>query len=139
MHRIEALPVESLRTDAFMALLRGAAGQDDDELQRLVEEVLPTMATIGIHEGPDPVAFATYHPGEEAAVLEYLAVHASLRGLGMATALVRFIRASHPSRPLLAETDDDAVGFYRRLGFTIETALPDPRWPGSPRYRCTLT
>lgn len=36
-----------------------------------------------------------------------------------------------------AETDADAVEFYRRCGFTTE-GLVDRRFPGTPRFRCTL-
>ena len=52
--------------------------------------------------------------------------------------LVDAIRSTHPGLPLLAETDNDAVDFYRALGFTVEPRPPDRRWPGRPRYRCTL-
>lgn len=138
MHRIEALPDDSLRTRAFVALLRDAAGQEDQELHRLIADVLPVMATIGVLEDAEPVAFASYRAHGRANMLEYLAVRASHRGRGAGTALIRFIRAEDPGMPLIAETDDDAAGFYHRLGFTVETAPPDPRWPGRLRYRCTL-
>lgn len=37
---------------------------------------------------------------------------------------------------IIAETDMDAVGFYRRYGFSIE-ALGE-KYPGVERYKCTL-
>ena len=40
------------------------------------------------------------------------------------------------SGQVVAETDDDAVGFYRALDFDIGPAPSDPRWPGRRRYRC---
>ena len=60
------------------------------------------------------------------------------RGRGIGASLVDAIRSTHPGLPLLAETDHDAVAVYRALGFTVEPRPPDRRWPGRPRYRCTL-
>jgi ribosomal protein S18 acetylase RimI-like enzyme len=39
---------------------------------------------------------------------------------------------------IIAETDDDAVGFYRKFGFDI-LALGDKYGAGIVRYKCTLT
>ena len=39
---------------------------------------------------------------------------------------------------MVAEADDDEVGFYRRPGFEVPPAEPDRRWPGRPRYTCVL-
>lgn len=38
--------------------------------------------------------------------------------------------------PIVAETDDDAVGFYRKIGFTT-TEFLHPRWNVT-RYKCVL-
>lgn len=38
--------------------------------------------------------------------------------------------------PILAETDDDAVGFYRKIGFEA-IGFQHPRW--GMRYTCVLT
>ncbi|SJN21123.1 hypothetical protein FM119_02595 [Mycetocola reblochoni REB411] len=72
-------------------------------------------------------------------MLEYIAVDGSRAGSGLGALLVAAVRALAPDLPLVAETDDDAVGFYRRLGFAV-VALDetDPRWPDRRRYRCTL-
>lgn len=53
-------------------------------------------------------------------------------------ALVNAVRAAVGGAAIRAETDDDAVGFYRRLGFAITMRDPDPRWPGRQRYDCLL-
>ena len=52
---------------------------------------------------------------------------------GFAAALVRAVLAEPASAELVAETDDDAVGFYRRSGFAVEE-IASP-WP-TRRYRC---
>lgn len=138
MQRVEPLTDIDLRTERFLALLREAAGQDDNELRRLISDVIPTMESVGVKGDAGLVAFGTYRLGTGAKVLEYLAVDDLERGCGRATALIRFIHELHPTMPLIAETDDDAVGFYRRLHFRVEDTSSDPRWPDRPRYRCTL-
>lgn len=138
MQQIEALSENDFRTEAFRALLAEAAGQGNDELQRIITEDLPRLETLGIKRDGELLAFAASRRSDAGNVLEYVAVSESVRGKGRGRALVRFIHGLNPSLPLIAETDDDAVGFYRRLGFSIEPAEADPRWPGRRRYRCVL-
>ena len=64
-----------------------------------------------------------------------LAVDAAHRSSGHARALVRAARAQ-TGLPLVAETDSDAVGFYRACGFEV-TGLGE-RYPGVHRFRCVL-
>ncbi len=59
------------------------------------------------------------------------------RGHGIASALLDHARTVNPLSPLMAETDDDAVGFYRRYGFDIQSL--GEKYPGVVRYRCTLS
>lgn len=54
---------------------------------------------------------------------------------GYADALIRAVYSELALLKLVAETDDDAVEFYRRTGFRVESVTSV--WPGS-RYRCTL-
>ena len=35
-------------------------------------------------------------------------------------------------------SDDDAIGFYRSLGFVDRSAPGDARWPDRRRYHCVL-
>ena len=77
---------------------------------------------------------AAYVSQSYGVVLEYIAVAPGLRGDGIGRALVDALAGV--SEQVVAETDDDAVGFYRALDFDIGPAPLDPRWPGRRRYRC---
>ena len=61
-----------------------------------------------------------------------------LTPLSLLTVSLIMLQAQHvqQAEPVVAETDDDAVGFYRALDFDIGPAPSDPRWPGRRRYRC---
>jgi N-acetylglutamate synthase-like GNAT family acetyltransferase len=67
-------------------------------------------------------------------VVRSIAVAQDRREQGLGRSLVDALAAVVNARQLVAETDDDAVGFYRRCGFSIEeTGLE----AGRVRYRCT--
>ena len=63
-------------------------------------------------------------------VVEYLATAPAHQRRGLAGALIAEIRRRHPDAVVRASTDDDAIGFYRGLGFLDSPAPVDPRWPG---------
>ena len=58
------------------------------------------------------------------------------RGKGIASELISHAIEALQCAVLVAETDDDAVDFYRKYGFQIESL--GEKYPGTIRYRCTL-
>lgn len=116
----------------FFQLLRDAAGQPDDHLRTLIRECLPTMTDLGLVD-EDLHAFAAYRVPVTDVELEYIAVAADRRSRGFGRSLINHIQAQHDGVDIAAETDDDAIGFYRRLGFQISERDRDPRWPTTQR------
>ncbi|MEE2056029.1 GNAT family N-acetyltransferase [Rhodococcus artemisiae] len=55
---------------------------------------------------------------------------------GVGAALVEWVQAEHPGDPIETETDGDAVGFYRAIGFDV--ASLGQRYPGVERFRVVL-
>jgi len=64
-----------------------------------------------------------------------IAVDPSTRHRGLGRALIDALAERLGARRVVAETDDDAVGFYRSCGFAIESARPKF---GRARYWCVL-
>jgi ribosomal protein S18 acetylase RimI-like enzyme len=58
------------------------------------------------------------------------------RNQGIASGLISFAATDLKCRIIKAETDDDAVGFYRKYGFHIDSL--GEKYPGTIRYLCTL-
>jgi ribosomal protein S18 acetylase RimI-like enzyme len=110
----------------------------DDVLDAIVENELPQLTLLGVRVDR-MVAFAAYRTGDHGTVLEYIAVDDDHRGQGLASTIIAEILRREPRAALTAQTDDDAVGFYRALGFAVVPRPPDPRWPDRQRYDCTLT
>ena len=68
--------------------------------------------------------------------ITHLAVRDGLRRRGVARALISAVARRHAGFQLTAETDDEAVGFYRAIGFMTE-ALPR-EMHFTQRWRCRL-
>lgn len=66
--------------------------------------------------------------------INHLAILNEYRDNGIAKSLVYYVTESFQSQKIIAETDDDAIGFYRALGFKCE---PFDGQYGI-RYRCEL-
>lgn len=58
------------------------------------------------------------------------------RNRGIASKLISFAVDTLKCSTIKAETDDDAVGFYRKCGFHIISL--GEKYPGTVRYLCTL-
>ena len=131
---IRRLVGEDLASEQMLVLMREAAGLSDAELHRILVEELAVMEVVGTGPLGAPTSVAAYVSQSYGVVLEYIAVAPELRGDGIGRALVDALAGV--SGQVVAETDDDAVGFYRALDFDIGPAPSDPRWPGRRPYRC---
>lgn len=125
-------------SDEFRHLLWLAAEVESAELDRITHGELPHLWVRGMSDPDGLVAFIACDLRSNPVEIMYIAVHERARGLGLGRRLVQGIKDAAPNRGILAETDDDAVDFYRRLGFTIAAGHTDARWPDRRRYVCTL-
>ena len=65
-----------------------------------------------------------------------IAVDSAFRGKGIGSKLISAFIKSISCGEICAETDDDAVDFYRNYGFDINSL--GEKYPGIVRYLCTL-
>lgn len=139
-YEIRPLRPDEQEGPAFDALVWRAAEVDAEARARIVNEELTRMAVWGaVGRDGTILAFAAYDATPDAVHLEYIATSERAEGHGIGRALIQSIRTRNVGSAVHAETDDDAVGFYRRLGFTISPRVErDPRWPDRPRYDCDL-
>ena len=86
-------------------------------------------------DGTEPVGLCIVQTDDRQAEILALAVQEAYRKQGVGKGLIAYTQRQ-VRVPLTAETDDDAVGFYRRCGFCI-TSLGE-KYPGVTRYHCSL-
>ena len=91
----------------------------------------------GAGESRVVAALGLRREGEAGAELTHIATRAGEDRQGYSGALLREVAAHLNLSELWAETDEGAVGFYRRCGFGVSPA-PE-RGGGGARYRCVLS
>lgn len=83
------------------------------------------------------VAYIGYQASGTEGVVHGIAVVPDARGRGYGRAMLRWLVETQGFKRVGAETDEEAVGFYRKCGFTVG-AFVDERWPETRRYKCVL-
>jgi ribosomal protein S18 acetylase RimI-like enzyme len=92
---------------------------------------------IGWQEGEEILAVAGAERHPDATIgINSIAVATDWRNRGLASALINSLAERMGAARIVAETDDEAVGFYRSCGFTIEDKAPKF---GHRRYWCVRT
>ena len=68
--------------------------------------------------------------------IRHIATNKAVRGQGHGRTLIEHVRSALKAEVVWAETDDDALGFYHKCGFKVESL--GEQYPGVERYRCTF-
>jgi ribosomal protein S18 acetylase RimI-like enzyme len=114
-------------------LLMGSSASSVDELL----EAYSKSDTHFIEVFPEKQPNAVIAYRKEAGIIEILdlAVDPDYRSQGLGSFLIGRMIADHSPAKVTAETDDDAVDFYRKLGFNV---VPfQSKW-GITRYKMDL-
>lgn len=69
--------------------------------------------------------------------IRHIAVADDYRGRGIGSRMIEDIIKLHGIQEISAETDVDAVGFYRKIGFNIKSL--GEKYPGRERFYCVKT
>lgn len=75
---------------------------------------------------------------DQSAEIKGIAVSPKHRNCGVGKLLITAVKKSEGLKTLVAQTDEDAVGFYRNCGFQVETEMKE--YPNGIilRYNCIL-
>lgn len=121
--------------DLAVQLLADAFEGDKDERMERAREVIVGRDVYVLMDDGAPVAAVAGHPEPVAWVIDAIAVDDASWACGLGARLIDNLAETVGAVPLVAETDDGAVDFYRETGFDV-TSLGE-RWPGIVRYRCS--
>ena len=67
-----------------------------------------------------------------------IAVEHSDRCKGIGTYIIKSLTDAYPMHSVIAETDKDAIGFYRKYGFSVTECSENYNGENIIRYRCEL-
>lgn len=127
----------SLTTDV-KEILRGALYHPTSEkVEALVSSVYAKSNTslFGLMMGETVVAVMGIRlDSQSVAEILHIAAREGSRGKGYGRQLIALVVQEEALRTLYAETDRDAVGFYQRCGFAIESL--GEKYPGVERFLC---
>lgn len=69
--------------------------------------------------------------------IRHIAVGVDCRSSGIGSRMIEEVTKRHEVQEIFAETDVDAVGFYRKIGFNIKSL--GEKYPGRERFYCVKT
>lgn len=130
------LEVGSVDEPGIAELLTFAVGEDTDRVGEAVRRYRDDASTalLVAMSGSRVVATLGYAMAPDRVTVLHIATAPRVRRTGIATALVNELRRRIPPEcPLVAETDAEAVGFYRSNGFSVATL--GEKYPGVERFR----
>jgi ribosomal protein S18 acetylase RimI-like enzyme len=122
------------------SLLALCMWQDDDRIQNELSayQAEPSRCLMGMMKDGELVGLIGIESiAVDAAIVKHIAVKPSYRNQNVARGMIEAVMKDQSLKYLEAETDDEAVGFYERMGFRIESL--GEKYPGVVRYRCVLS
>ena len=124
---------------AITRLLALATGGDQQRLRHVIQCYRddPAAALLIAVVEHATVGVIGYSVGDSAVNLLHIATAPHARNAGVGTQLLDAVRRAAPAGlPIVAETDQDAAGFYAANDFTV-TSLGE-KYPGVERFRVHL-
>lgn len=132
---------KKLNDPGIVELLEYSLQGDSDRLESTVLEYRrnPYLHLYGIESEDEVIGVIGYRhtdsANSRAIAIEHLAVRPDCRGGGYGRGLILELIEHEKPDMIFAETDDDAVEFFRNIGFTVES-MGEPVH-GVERFRCS--
>ncbi|MDP5275306.1 GNAT family N-acetyltransferase [Chengkuizengella axinellae] len=120
----------------IIELLAFCAGSSSDRVEQTVEDYKEQneLELYGFEAEGKVIGIIGYRMHENQMELKHIAVSPEQRYKGIGSLMINAMMNLTKSDQVIAETDDDAVDFYRSSGFTIYSL--GEKYPGVERYRC---
>ena len=124
-------PPSSLKT-----LLSYAVSGDIDSVYEDYRQI-PNRKLFGFQKDGQVIGCIGGEQNSATFIIRHIAVTPEERGSGIASSMIQFILKDSSIKTVIAETDKEAVNFYRKFGFHI-TSLGE-KYPGVERFDCQYT
>lgn len=127
--------VRNLSEDKMLPLLKYAVGPQEKSLQKAIKFYKDNRNTSLYHYKAIACIGMEFYAERQARIC-HIAVSPNSRYKGIAFEMIKKVIHMHGLTYVEAETDDEAVGFYKKCGFTV-TSLGE-KYPGIERFHCAL-
>ena len=128
-NKIASVESNSIIRDLFQNILNIENIKDVEEYYSITENEL-----YSVSNNERIVGLVGLISTEQEVVIKHIAIQSHIQNKGLGTEIINEIHQLFPKRKLVAETDNDAVGFYTKLGFKIISL--GEKYPGIIRYKC---
>jgi len=122
--------------ESIKEILEYAIYPDPDKVDKTLMEYQsdPLLELMAIEDDGEIVGIIGFRLADRSLVIQHIAVHPEYRGMGYGRGLIlELIELKNPEK-ITVETDEDAVEFYRNIGFSISSL--GEKYPGVERYQC---
>ena len=126
--------VEQIEKDSILNVLQYAVGPSETSLKKAVLFYERNKGTLYRYEEQACIGIEII--GANKAKIRHIAVIPQYRHKGIALQMIKEVVRIHQLTYLEAETDDEAVEFYKRIGFQVRTL--GEKYPGVERFHCYL-
>ncbi|ASE34944.1 GNAT family N-acetyltransferase [Mammaliicoccus sciuri] len=128
-NKIASVESNSIIRDLFQNILNIENIKDVEEYYSITENEL-----YSVSNNERIVGLVGLISTEQEVVIKHIAIQSHIQNKGLGTEIINKIHQLFPKQKLVAETDNDAVGFYIKLGFKIISL--GEKYPGIIRYKC---
>ena len=128
-NKIASVESNSIIRDLFQNILNIENIKDVEEYYSITENEL-----YSVSNNERIVGLVGLISTEQEVVIKHIAIQSHIQNKGLGTEIINKIHQLFPKQKLVAETDNDAVGFYTKLGFKINSL--GEKCPGIIRYKC---
>ncbi|HDR7766407.1 MULTISPECIES: GNAT family N-acetyltransferase [Bacillus] len=126
--------VEQIEKDPILNVLQYAVGPSETSLKKAVLFYERNKATL--HRYEEKACIGIEIIGAKKARICHIAVVPQYRHNGIAWQMIKEVLRMHQLMYLEAETDDEAVEFYKKIGFQVKSL--GEKYPGVERFCCYL-
>lgn len=112
----------------------------EEKTREIVREYVenPDYVTLGMELNNELVGFIGFsYQSKNTVTIRHIAVRRDQRGKGIGRKMISEIFRNYNLHNVIAETDKDAVKFYRKIGFTIQSL--GEKYPGTERFLCQVS
>ncbi|MCU5000992.1 GNAT family N-acetyltransferase [Bacillus tropicus] len=126
--------VEQIEKDPILNVLQYAVGPSETSLKKAV--LFYEMNKGTLHKYEEKACIGIEIIGAKKARICHIAVVPQYRHNGMAVQMIKEVVRMYQLTYIEAETDDEAVEFYKNIGFQIKSL--GEKYPGIERFHCYL-